>query len=300
MKDEYLTIVSPIDGTPGYKAGLKPNDRIIRIDSRKTKGMSSQQAVELMRGPKNTKVLLTIERETKDSSKRFNVKIIRDEIKLESTKAEVLKEDPEIGYVRISSFSETTASDLHYELASLGKKRVKGLIMDLRYNPGGLLTAAVDVCGEFLEQGKPIVHVVGRTHPKATYGARTSDGHWGSYPLVILINEGTASASEIVTGALQDYGIATVVGTQSFGKGLVQSIIPLTNGAGVAITTDRYLTAKGRSIHKIGITPDVVVKLPEPPAGKGAKDYVFKDTQLETAIEIIKGKIAKNHSRTAA
>lgn len=297
MKNDRLTIVSPIENTPGYRAGLKPGDLIDEIDGRSTEHMSTEQAVDLMRGEKGTHVRLTLERTVNGKPRKVSAAIIRDDIKIETVQGEIMKGNPEIGYIRISSFSENTGDDLATELAALRAAKVKALIVDLRYNPGGLLYEAVEVCSQFLPKGKPVVHVVGRMHPKATYRVQTGDGYWGTLPVAILTNEGSASASEIVTGALQDYGIATVVGTRSFGKGLVQSVIPMSNGAGISITTDKYLTAKGRSINKIGITPDIVVKLPDISPNK---KEAIKDTQLETAIEILKDGIKEGRVKPAA
>lgn len=307
IKEKHIIVISPIEGTPGFRSGLEPGDRILEIDGRSTRKMTTQQAADLMRGTKGTKVRLDIERGVAPKPEQFAVAIVRDDIKLRSVSAEAMSEAPDIGYVRIVSFAETTSAELDRELLRLKKAHVKGLILDLRYNPGGLLTQAIEVCGEFLKRGTPVLHVLGRGEAKATYSTSTSDGYWGKLPMVILTNEGTASASEIVTGALQDYGVATVVGTKTFGKGLIQTVIPLNSGGGVTVTTAQYLTAKRRAINKIGIAPDVLVKLPVPPkrAAKGLKasareDQALKDTQLEAATGIVRDKIARKVAKRAA
>ncbi len=267
MKENRLTVISPIEGTPADLAGVKSGDVILKVDGHSTANMNLQDAVEKMRGPKGSKVILTIGRENIPDPIVFT--LVRDIIKIQSVKSKMLEQG--IGYIRISQFQEHTARDAERNLKKLKEEKMQSLIIDLRNNPGGLLTSAVEISEQFLEPGKLIVSIKGRDEKKEEYSSNGPAGQ-SNYPMIILVNEGSASASEIVSGALQDWGRAVVVGTQTFGKGSVQTILPLSDGSGLRLTTAKYYTPKGRSIQNIGIDPDIVVK---PPALKDAKGMVI-------------------------
>jgi carboxyl-terminal processing protease len=257
IKDNALTVIAPIEDTPAFKAGIKAGDKIIKINGDPTKDMSLTDAVNKMRGPKGTKVTITIMREGWDAPQDFT--LIRDVIHIKSVKAKVIEKD--IGYIKIAQFQEQTANDLSIALRDLvEKEKVTSLILDLRNNPGGLLQSAVEVADQFLEPGRLVVSIRGRTGDKTEY---FTEGLRPNYklPLVVLVNHGSASASEIVAGALKDHRRAITLGTTTFGKGSVQSIIPLSDGSGLRLTTAKYYTPSGVSIHGEGITPDIIVKL---------------------------------------
>jgi carboxyl-terminal processing protease len=257
IKDNTLTVIAPIEDTPAFRAGIKAGDKIIKINGEPTKDMSLTDAVNKMRGPKGTKVTITIMREGWDTPQDFT--LIRDVIHIKSVKAKVIEKD--IGYIKIAQFQEQTANDLSIALRDLvEKEKVTSLILDLRNNPGGLLQSAVEVADQFLEPGRLVVSIRGRSGDKTEY---FTEGLRPNYklPLVVLVNHGSASASEIVAGALKDHRRAITLGTTTFGKGSVQSIIPLSDGSGLRLTTAKYYTPSGVSIHGEGITPDIIVKL---------------------------------------
>ncbi|MEN6489377.1 MAG: S41 family peptidase [Smithella sp.] len=256
LKD-VLTVVSPIEDTPAYNAGIKPGDQIIKIDGKSTKDITIMEAVQKMRGPKDTKVTITIMREKMDKPKDFVLK--RAIVQIKSVKAKTFEDN--IGYIRIASFHERTSDDLRKALKDVtGKLRpMKGLVLDLRNDPGGLLIQAIEVSDMFLKAGV-IVSTRGRTKSMESKIKAKDNGNEITCPIVVLVNEGTASAAEIVAGALQDNGRALVAGTQTFGKASVQTIIPLENGSALKLTTARYYTPKGRSIQAEGIKPDIFVK----------------------------------------
>jgi carboxyl-terminal processing protease len=255
VKDNRLTVIAPIEDTPASKAGIKAGDSIVKVDDESTKDMSLMDAVEKMRGPKGTKVTLTIQREGAPDLLVFT--LTRDIIKIESVRSKVLENN--IGYVRITQFQELTDKDLIKALSKLREQKVQSLILDLRNNPGGLLTSAVEVTEDFIEPGKLIVYIKGRDGKKDEYTSNGKDP-WLTQPMFVLVNEGSASASEIVSGALQDWGRAVILGTTTFGKGSVQTILPLSDGSGLRLTTAKYYTPKGRSIQNTGIVPDIIVK----------------------------------------
>lgn len=267
VRDNVLTVVSPIEGSPAYKAGIHAGDKIIKIDGKPAADMTLPEAVKSIRGEKGTKVTLTVMREGVEKPLDFTV--IRDVIPLKSVRSTLL--NPNIAYVRISNFQSKTTSDLSAELEKLEKgRKLEGLILDLRNNPGGLLSQAIDVSDLFLESGV-IVSTKGRESSqdmKATAHKKKSDR---TYPIIVLVNGGSASAAEIVAGALQDNKRAIVLGTKTFGKGSVQTIIPLSDGSGLRLTTAMYYTPNGRSIQASGIEPDVEVKF-IPPVGEEEKD----------------------------
>jgi len=257
MQNDQLTVVSPIEDTPAFKAGLKAGDRILKIDGQITKGMSIQDAVKKMRGPENTRVTLTILR--KDMKEPKDFEITRAVIKIKSVKHNVYEDS--IGYIRISAFQESTVDELRKALQQInGKsKDLKGIVVDVRNNPGGLLDQAVKASDAFLKSGT-IVSTRGRAKAIESKFVARDDGSEPMCPIVVLVNEGTASASEILSGALQDNGRAIVLGMPTFGKGSVQTVIPLEDGSALKLTTAKYYTPKGRSIQAEGIKPDIVVE----------------------------------------
>jgi len=267
VRDNVLTVVSPIEGTPAYKAGIQAGDKIVRIEGKPTADMTLPEAVRSIRGEKGTKVTLTIMREGAEKPLEFTV--TRDVIPIKSVRSTLL--NPKIAYVRVSNFQSKTTTDLSAELEKLESgSRLEGLILDLRNNPGGLLSQAIEVSDLFLESGV-IVSTRGRESSqdmKATAHKKKTDR---SYPIVVLVNGGSASAAEIVAGALQDNKRALILGTKTFGKGSVQTIIPLSDGSGLRLTTAMYYTPSGRSIQASGIEPDVELKF-VPPAAEEGKD----------------------------
>jgi len=259
VKENRLAVIAPIEGTPAYRAGIKSGDFITKVNDETTKDLTLMDAVQKMRGPKGSKINLTIQRDGTPDPLQFT--LVRDTIKIESVKSKVLDN---IGYVRLTQFQESTGRDLSKVLKQFKEQKLQSTILDLRNNPGGLLTASVEVSEQFLPGGKLVVYTKGRESKKDEWIAKGKD-QMDDSPMIILVNEGSASASEIVAGALQDYGRAVIVGTTSFGKGSVQTILPLGDGSGLRLTTAKYYTPKGRSIQSTGITPDIVVK-PQLPA----------------------------------
>jgi carboxyl-terminal processing protease len=324
-----VKVVSPIDDTPAAKAGLMANDLITHLDGEQIVGLTLEQAVEKMRGPVNTSISLTIVRKGKDEP--FDVKIVRDVIRINAVKSRL---EGDIVYVKISTFNEQTHSNLVKQIEALKKslgKAPRGYVIDLRNNPGGLLDQAINVSDDFLDKGA-IVLTKGRLLEETQRAnARPGDIADGK-PIVVLVNGGSASASEIVAGALQDHKRATVIGTRSFGKGSVQTIIPLGSNGAIRLTTARYYTPSGRSIQAKGIEPDVVVEQELPPElqskapprapseaalprhlkndGKdvkentGSSSYVPReadqDTQLQYALKMLRGEPLPPTPRPAA
>jgi len=256
LDNGVLTIVSPIEDTPAYKAGLQPGDKIIKIDGESTKNITLLKAVKKMRGPKGTKITLTIMRDGFKKYKDFSVN--RDIIHVKSVKSQLI--EPNYPYIRVVNFQESTESDLKAAVKNFGgDKDIKGMIVDLRNNPGGLLDQAVKVANLFIDDGL-IVYTDGRVKDQRMEFRATRGGTHYKFKLAVLINEGSASASEIVAGAVQDYDRAVILGTKSFGKASVQTIIPLEDGSGLRLTTAYYYTPLGRHIQKTGIQPDVDLK----------------------------------------
>ncbi len=258
VKNQQLTIIAPIEDTPGYHAGLAAGDKIMKINDEWTKDMTIEQAVDKMRGPKGTAVRLMIYREGWDKPREF--KIVRDVIKVVSVKSRML--DNNIGYVKIIQFQGQTTDELEKALKNLESKGMKKLVIDLRNDPGGLLDASVDVSSKFMPKDKLVVYLQGRQPNDRKDFLTTGTDVPRTYPIVVLVNTGSASASEIVAGALQDSKRALIVGAQTFGKGSVQTVFPLESGGGLRLTTAKYYTPSGRSIQNVGITPDVEVNLP--------------------------------------
>lgn len=258
VKNSQLTVISPIEDTPADRAGISAGDKILKINDDWTKDLTIEEAVDKMRGPKGTKVRLLIYREGWDKPREFP--LIRDVIKVQSVKYKML--EPEIGYVKITQFQGMTGVELEKALKKLSEKGMKKLVLDLRNDPGGMLDASVDVSSMFLPKDTLVVYLQGRNASDRKDFMSTGSELYRQYPLVVLVNAGSASASEIVAGALQDSKRAAIVGTQTFGKGSVQTVYPLEGGVGLRLTTAKYYTPSGRSIQNVGITPDIEVKLP--------------------------------------
>lgn len=273
VREHHLTIVAPIDGTPADRAGLQPGDSIIRIDGELTKDMTLMEAVRKLRGPKGSKVTITILRNGREP---FDVSITRDIIEVHSVRASDLGDG--IGYIRLTSFQERTRGDLDDALAKLRQSGMRGLILDLRNNPGGLLSQAVQVADLFLKKGQLIVYTEGRAKNQNLRFVDEQDNPQ-DFPMVVVVNRGSASASEIVAGALQDHQRAVLVGTPTFGKGTVQTVIPLNDGSGLRLTTARYFTPKRRAIDGVGMTPDIVVEPPKPKTTSKSQEQIDRRTQ---------------------
>ncbi len=261
IRDGVLTVVSPIEETPAFKVGIKAGDKIIKIEEESTLDMTLQDAVSLLRGETGSPVTITIFRDSFKAPKEFT--IVRAIIKVRSVVHKLYKKD--IGYIKIRSFSKNTSVDLDKALAELEKKEISKLILDLRNNPGGLLNQAVEVTDRFLNRENLIVYTKGRSDEQNMRFTSHDKVAGVSYPLIVLVNSGSASASEIVAGALQDLNRAIILGTPTFGKGSVQTIIPLSDGSALRLTTARYYTPSGRVIQENGIEPDIIIerKIPE-------------------------------------
>lgn len=258
MENGFVKVIAPIDDTPSQRAGIKAGDLIIKLDNMTVKGMSLNDTINIMRGEPNTAITLTIIRQGKDAPLIIN--IIRDIIKIQSVKFNVL--EPGFGYLRISNFQSQTVADFHQTIDQLKQEnehQLKGIVLDLRNNPGGILTAAVGISDMFLNKGL-IVYTKGR-HPnsKLKFNAKPN-AKLPEVPLVVLVNAGSASASEIVAGALQDHRRAIIMGTKTFGKGSVQTVLPINNNAALKLTTAKYYTPNGRSIQNSGIVPDIIIE----------------------------------------
>ncbi len=280
IKNNILTVVSPLEGTPADKAGLKSNDEIVKIDEQPTQGMSLMDAVTKMRGPKGSKIKLTIFR--KGLAKPLEVELVRAIIAIKSVKSMTL--EPGFGYVRISSFESGTGSDLYKAIQKLQGDNpggLQGLLLDLRNNPGGLLDQAVEVSDQFLDGGL-IVYTGGRLEDQKMRFEAHKKANPLTVPMVVLVNGGSASASEIVAGALQDHKRAIIMGEQTFGKGSVQTVIPLNDGSALRLTTSLYYTPSGRSIQAEGITPDIMVRKtgPETAGAKNVEPTFIREKDL--------------------
>jgi carboxyl-terminal processing protease len=309
LRDDVLTVVAPIEGTPAYRAGIQPGDRIVKIEGLTTKDMQLADAVKRMRGKPGSKITISIVREGWTEPRDFP--IVREQIHVQSVRSAEL--DSGIDYIRLRQFQEQTANDLEGTLEKFVKSgKMQGLVLDLRNNPGGLLTSAVEVTEKFLDSGKLVVYTEGRVRNQNMRFQANSKRVFSDFPMVVLVNQGSASASEIVAGALQDWGRAVVLGTQSFGKGSVQTIIPLSDGSGLRLTTAKYYTPKGRSIHGKGITPDIVVEgpkttaaattpgepsAPAPSANETPQEQLKRDPQLQRALDLLKAMKILDKSR---
>jgi len=281
---EFIQIVTVFKDSPASKVGLKPGDKIVKVNGKDMTSKDVDRAVSMMRGQKGTSVVVTIMRE--GVQRPFDVKIIRDEIKIDTVSYEMLKDN--IGYIKILSFDENTPSDFKNALASLRKSNMKGLIVDLRYNPGGLLDSVLDVTSNFLKKGQLVVYLKDRFDVRQDYKA-LFDGDV-NLPMVVVVNGYSASASEIFAGCLKDLKRATIVGEKTYGKGVVQQVFDLKDGSALKMTVSQYFTPSGNTINKKGVKPDVEVK----PA-KGYENKLEipldKDIQLQKAIEVIKQKM---------
>jgi len=291
-------IREPLPGTPAERADVRKNDVIIAVDDKPIKGMDIQDVVKLIRGPKDTKVKLTLKRP--GQSKPLVKIITRSVVQFRMVKWQMLDDKNKIGYIRLYQFNEKSDEQFDDALTELEKRNVKGLILDLRSNPGGLLQVAVDIGSRFIESG-PVVIIQERGGQRNPLYVEQEKHNHKRYPLVVLVDKSSASASEIVSGAIKDVGVGTLVGTTTFGKGRVQTIMPLQDGSAVAITTAKYLTPKGTDIHKKGIEPDIVVEQPDPEtimAQFGIKDTdkldlsdPKYDIQLTKAMDVLKVKM---------
>lgn len=310
MKDNFLTVVSPMEDTPGFKAGILSGDRIIKIDGRSTEKMSLQDAVKSLRGDPGTEVTISILRPSSNQMKDYKLSrtmINIDMVKDINGKKEFPVDENKIGYVRLVQFGEKTSEDLEAALKKLRAEGMQGLVLDLRWNPGGLLEQAVDVCEKFLPRGELVVTTEGRNSAQNSVRRAMGRGdELHNMPIVVLVNLGSASAAEIVSGCLQDLGRAIVLGEKTFGKGSVQSILPLSDGSALRLTTAKYYTPSHKVIHEQGITPDITVPMTDDeerdlilqrtPGGiesldEKDRDRVLNahDVQLERALDLLKG-----------
>ena len=285
LEGGFIRVIAPIDDTPAYRAGVKAGDLIIQLGDKSVKGMSLSQAVKLMRGAAGTTLVLKVVRESEAAP--IDIPVMRDVIRIKSVRNRLLDDD--IGYIRVTSFQSKTTRNVFAAVDSLVAKAgndLRGVVLDLRNNPGGVLTGAVGVSDIFLSEGELIVYTEGRAADAALkYSAGTPDKLQG-LPVVVLINEGSASASEIVAGALQDHKRATLVGSKSFGKGSVQTVLPLQKNAALKLTTARYFTPLGRSIQNSGIVPDITIEVTNKVSGevKKANEFV-REVDLEGHLE---------------
>ncbi|MBN2448813.1 MAG: S41 family peptidase [Lentisphaeria bacterium] len=296
-KDGMLTIVSPIDGTPGSRAGLQAGDQILKIDGQSTREMKLNDAVRLMRGPQGTEVNITVLRPSSGETRDYT--ITRERIPVLSVTDVKVFEGTRVGHVRITQFNDPTAEELTRALSSLEEQKIDSLIVDLRNNPGGLLPSAVEICSYFLEPGTLIVSTEGR-QPSQKHEFRTSRKgfKFDKKPVAILVNGGSASAAEIMAGCLQDWGRAILIGEKTFGKGSVQNVIPLPDGSALRLTTAMYYTPSRRVIHEHGVEPDIHIALTRDQYqaifeaqgnGEAASGRVpDNDPQVQRAIEVLK------------
>ncbi|MBC8586938.1 S41 family peptidase [Paratissierella segnis] len=284
-EDNLITVVSPIEDTPGERAGIKTGDRIIRVNGVEYSAENMDEAVKVMKGKPKTKVTITIMRLDKEGNNQtLDLDIVREEIRLITVKSNII--DNNIGYIRITSFDELTYKDFKENLSKLEKSNIKGLIIDLRNNPGGLLNVCAEIADELLGAGD----IVYTQTKDGTREYLKSDKNQITIPIVLLVNEGSASASEILAGAVKDHQRGELIGTKTFGKGVVQRIRELSDGSGIKLTVSEYFTPNGTNIHGIGITPDIVLELNEGVENIGP-GYISEDNQLQKAVEVIKGKI---------
>ena len=301
IRKGVLTIIAPMDGTPAEKAGLKAGDKIVKINKELTRDIKLMDAVKKLRGKPRTKVEITVLREGEEKLLDFTIE--RDIIKLKSIKTAKML-DKETGYIKLIEFQERTPRELEEKLLKLKKRSMKALILDLRNNPGGLLDTAYGVADKFLAKGKVIVSLEGRVPAQNKVYKSRGGRHFLDFPMVVLVNEGSASASEIVAGAIQDNQRGIILGSKTFGKASVQTVIPLKDGSAARLTTAVYYTPSGRSIRDKGIIPDVEVSLKEEkelPEGEDIfkkleekhkvkdKEEVIYDNQLQAAVDVLKG-----------
>ena len=298
IKEGLLTVITPLEDTPAWRAGIKPNDHIIKINDDLTREMTITDAVKRMRGKVGESVTLSVLRDTE--KKLLDFKITRAMIKIKDIKHALILENG-IGYIRLTEFRENTLQEFNNALSNLSKQGMKALIIDLRNNPGGLLDVAVKITGKFLSSNKLIVYTKSRRDDQNFKFYSEGKSPICELPLVVMINEGSASGSEIVAGALQDYKRAIIIGRKSFGKGSVQTVIPLGEGSALRLTTSRYFTPSGKIIHGLGVTPDIIIAADSHPAIGGEdrqgqpvsldiKDtFDYKaDSQITRAVDALK------------
>jgi carboxyl-terminal processing protease len=310
MKDNFITVIAPMEDSPGFKAGIMSGDRIMKIDGTSTEKMSLPDAVKSLRGEPDTDVKITVLRPSSGQMKDYKLTravINVDMVKDINGKKEFPLGDNKIGYIRLVQFGEKTSAELQAALAKLTAEHMQGLVLDLRWNPGGLLDQAVDVCEKFLPRGDLVVTTEGRNPSQnSVRKAKGRGDELHDMPMVVLVNLGSASASEIVAGCLQDTKRAIILGEKTFGKGSVQSILPLPDGSALRLTTAKYYTPSHKVIHEVGITPDIVVSLTEeqerdiqmrhmPGGVQGLDDkdrervLSTRDPQLDRAMDLLKG-----------
>ncbi|WZL72141.1 S41 family peptidase [Clostridiaceae bacterium 35-E11] len=283
-KDGFITVVSPIEDTPGEKAGMQSGDKIVKVNDKEVTAEKLDEAVAMIKGQPGTKVNLTIMRPGKKEP--FVVELTREEIRLKTVKSKIIED--EIGYIKITMFDEQTSEDFLDQLEEIERQNIKGLVIDLRNNPGGLLSECVKIADKLL--GKQVIVYTQDNAGNRKY--EKSNGKKVDYPYVILVNQGSASASEILSGAVKDTKSGTLIGTTTFGKGLVQSVKALDDGTGFKLTTAQYFTPKGTYIHGKGIEPDIVVEIPEELAERiDITDE--EDVQLQKGIEVLNQKISR-------
>lgn len=285
--DNYITVVSPIEDTPGERAGLKTGDKILSVDGVDFTAENMDAAVKIMKGEPNTNVTITIMRKDKDgNNETLDIEITREIIRLVTVKSSIL--DDTLGYMKITSFDEITYEDFKADLNELEKRGVEGLIIDLRNNPGGLLNICADIADEFLGE----VDIVYTETKNGEREYLRSNKSMTDLPLVVLINGGSASASEILAGAIRDHNRGELIGTTTFGKGVVQRIRPFEDGSGIKLTISEYFTPNGVNIHGVGIEPDIVVELPDDVEVIGVEN-IDGDVQLQEAMKVLNSKIKK-------
>ncbi|MDO9573150.1 MAG: S41 family peptidase [Candidatus Omnitrophota bacterium] len=289
IKDGLLTVITPIEDTPAWKAGIKPNDHIVKINDVLTREMTITDAVKKMRGKTGESVSLSILRDTE--KKLLDFKITRAIIKIKDIKHALMLVNG-IAYIRLTEFRENTLQEFNNALSNLSKQGMNALIIDLRNNPGGLLDVAVKIAGKFIQPNKLIVYTKSRREDQNFKFYSESKNSICELPLVIMINEGSASGSEIVAGALQDYKRAIIIGAKSFGKGSVQTVIPLSDGSALRLTTSRYFTPSGKIIHGLGVTPDIIIEADKESQSAGwdiKNTFDYKtDPQITRAVDALK------------
>lgn len=283
VKDDKITVVAPIQGSPAEKAGIQTGDVILKVNDIPVKGSDLDKAISIMKGKEKADIKLTLNRESKGD---FDVTVTRDVIKTVSVKSEALNNN--VGYMQILGFEQNTAKDFNKQLQQLKDKGIKGLILDLRGNPGGYLTESVDVVSNFIPQGKTIVSTIDKYKNEVKNDSK--GGIAIGMPLVVITNKGSASASEIVAGAIRDYKVGTLVGDTTFGKGVVQVLLPNKEvGSALKVTISKYYTPNGENIHKVGIKPDIEVEYPENLLSKPYSKET--DPQLKKALEVLQEKM---------
>jgi len=311
IKDEYITVITPLPGTPAYREGILPGDKIIKIEGENIKGITLEEAVKRLRGTPGTKVTITISRE--GVKEPFDVTLTREIIKIENLRYEMLEND--IGYIWLIEFNAKISEDLKKALGVLKSKGMKSLILDLRNNPGGLLEQAVEVTKLFIGGNKLIVYTQGRKKEERREYYSDSTAPYQDIPIVMLVNKGSASGSEIVAGAFKDHKRGLLIGSTTFGKGSVQSVFKLSNGAGLRLTVAKYYTPSGKCIHDLGITPDIEINLPievevklrmqkeltyakdKAPESIVKKEEQVEDVVLKRAVEFLKAYDIWNQSK---